>query len=309
LPAFRHSCFLDLHAIFNSAPVRHPSPYKQTTVDNVLLNYLEVKPELPSQKPPLLVLHQLLATAETLTEFIQHLPRDRRIVALDILSAKPVFGPLDTRAKSLALLVAAFAQSIGLAKPVLTGHSHGGALALWLASTEPSDPAHLDVRALALLCPAHPFAGYRSHVVAFYLTRWGRFLALKIPLAPSRLILWAYNQAAGPASPITFAQFKPHLVILRSFKSLARVLDILRTWEADMTDLRNVLITRPIQQPTLILWGDHDTVVPPESSAALEQHLARNQRTTLPGRGHLLPQEASAECAQLICGWLESSGV
>jgi pimeloyl-ACP methyl ester carboxylesterase len=280
------------------------NPYKQVTVEGVLLNYLEVEPDHPSSKPPLLVLHQLLATAETLTELIQHLPHDRRIVALDVLSAKTAAGPLDTRAKSLAHLVASFAQSVGVRRPVLIGHSYGGAVALWLASTPPNAPAHLDVQGLALLCPAHPFAGYRSHVVAFYLTRWGRFLALKIPLAPSWLILWAYNQAAGPKKPITFAQFKPHLVILRSFKSLARVLDILRTWETDMTALREILTADPIRQPTLLLWGDHDTVVPPESSADLEQHLDRWKRFTLPGRGHLLPQEAPEECAKLIRTWL-----
>lgn len=290
--------------------MRYPDPYKQITVSGVLLNYLEVEPEIPPTKPPLLVLHQLLATAETLKELIQHLPQDRRIVAVDILSAKTASGPLDTRAKSLAHLVATFVQEIGLQRPVLIGHSHGGAIALWLAVAQPTDPDFLNVQGLALLCPAHPFAGYRSHVVAFYLTRWGRFLALKIPLAPSRLILWAYNQAAGPANPITFAQFKPHLVILRSFKSLARVLDILRTWETDMTALREILTASPIRQPTLLIWGDHDTVVPPESSAALEQHLTRNQSVILPGRGHLLPQEAPEDCARRIRTWLgwESEG-
>jgi pimeloyl-ACP methyl ester carboxylesterase len=116
--------------------------------------------------------------------------------------------------------------------------------------------------------------------------------------------MWAYNQAAGPKRPITFDQFRPHLKILRSRKSLARVLDILRTWETDMTALREILAARPIQQPTLILWGDHDTVVPPESSTALEAHLDRAARTTLPGRGHLLPQEAPKDAAEIIKTWL-----
>lgn len=280
--------------------------YRQSTISGVELNYLEFQPVSPVQHPPVLVLHQLLATAETLTEFISQLPQDRRYIAVDILSAKPASGPLDTRAASLALLIAKFAQSLGVERPVLIGHSHGGTLALWLASTQPGDPAYLDVQALALLCPAHPFAGYRSHVVAFYLTRWGRFLALSIPLAPSRLILWAYNQAAGPKQPITFAQFRPHLKILRSRKSLARVLDILRSWETDMTTLRQRLSVHPVQQPTLLLWGDHDSVVPSESSMSLEQHLMQGQSIALQGRGHLLPQEAARDCAEFITAWLTS---
>ncbi len=282
-----------------------PAIYKQITVCGVRLNYLEVSPSVPASQPPLLVLHQLLATAETLTELISRLPSAHRIVAVDVLSAEPVSGHLDLRSQSLAALIAAFAHALGIERPVILGHSHGGTLALWLAAAQ-GTPLAVDVQGLILLAPAHPFAGYRAHVVAFYLTRWGRFLALRIPLAPSRLILWAYNQATGPASPITFAQFRPHLAILRSRRALARVLEILRTWETDMTSLRIALTTHPIQQPTLLLWGDQDVIVPASSAPALEAHLDRWQKIILPGRGHLLPQEAPEDCTALIRTWLIS---
>lgn len=279
--------------------------YKQITVRGVRLNYLEVLPNVPTSKPPLLVLHQLLATAETLTDLISRIPSGHRIIAVDILSAEPASGHLDLRAQSLAALIAAFANALGIERPVIIGHSHGGTLALWLAAAQ-GTPLALDLQGLILLAPAHPFAGYRAHVVAFYLTRWGRFLALRIPLAPSRLILWAYNQATGPAHSITFAQFRPHLAILRSRKALARVLEILRTWETDMTSLRTALTTRPIQQPTLLLWGDHDVIVPASSAPALEANLEHWQKFILPGRGHLLPQEAPEDCAAIIRIWLIS---
>jgi pimeloyl-ACP methyl ester carboxylesterase len=279
--------------------------YTQITVSEIRLNYLEVEPDVPTSKPPLLVLHQLLATAETLTDLISRLPADRRIVAVDILSAEPLSGALDLRSESLAVLIAAFAHALGIERPIIIGHSHGGTLALWLAAMQ-GTPTALDVQGLVLLAPAHPFAGYRAHVVAFYLTRWGRFLALRIPLAPSRMILWAYNQAAGPARPITFEQFRPHLTILRSRKALARILEILRTWESDMTSLRAALTTQPLQQPTLLLWGDHDTVVPASSAPALETHLERGHKIILPGRGHLLPQEAAEDVSALILTWLIS---
>jgi pimeloyl-ACP methyl ester carboxylesterase len=280
-----------------------PGIYKQITVDGVRLNYLEVEPDVPTTKPPLLVLHQLLATAETLTDLISRLPSDRRIVAVDILSAEPASGTLDLRSQPLARLITAFARARAMERPIVIGHSHGGTIALWLAAMQET-PSALDVQGLILLAPAHPFAGYRAHVVAFYLTRWGRFLALRIPLAPSRMILWAYNQAAGPARPITFAQFRPHLTILRSRKALARVLEILRTWETDMTLLRTALTAHPIQQPTLLLWGDHDVIVPASSAASLEAHLDRYEKFILTGRGHLLPQESPEDCTALIRTWL-----
>jgi pimeloyl-ACP methyl ester carboxylesterase len=222
------------------------------------------------------------------------------MVALDILSATPIDGtPLDTRAASVTALVAAFLKALQLERPVLIGHSYGGLLALGLAASAGVEPS-----ALALLAPAHPFAGYRPHVVAFYLTRWGRFWALCIPLAPSWAIRWAFNQAAGPAKNITSRHVAPHLRVLRHRDSLRRVLQILSTWETDMSLLRETMLAHPITLPALLLWGDHDAVVPIESASALDVSLAASERQTLTGCGHLLPEEATAACAALILEWL-----
>jgi pimeloyl-ACP methyl ester carboxylesterase len=273
----------------------------QLLVDGVHLNYFELTPAEPSTKSPLLVLHQLLATAETLAPLIAQLPADRRIIALDILSATPVSGSLEVTQAALTKLISHFLQAIGLDRPVLIGHSHGGALALRLAATHPAE-----FPGLILLSPAHPFGGYRSHVVNFYLTRWGRFLALSIPLAPSWMILRAYNQAAGPTGPIRMQQLKPYLRILRDRDALRRVLEMLHCWQEDMDQLSNLLLAAPLTQPVLLLWGDHDVIVPPDSSVALQQALPTSQLLTLAGRGHLLPDEAAADCAALIDLWLRN---
>jgi pimeloyl-ACP methyl ester carboxylesterase len=63
---------------------------KEIIVEGVRLQYLDLEPSAPSTKSPLLLLHQLLATAETFADLIRNLPTDRRIVALDLLSATPL---------------------------------------------------------------------------------------------------------------------------------------------------------------------------------------------------------------------------
>ncbi len=275
-------------------------PLQQITVSGIRLQYIEVLPLQPSSDPPLFLLHQLLATAETLSELIGHLPSGRRIVALDILSAAPTgSAPLDLTANSLSTLIAQFLQAIHLDHPMVIGHSYGGDLALWLTSIH-----NVPLSGLVLLCPAHPFEGYRPHVVAFYLTRWGRFLALCIPIAPRFMILWAYNQAAGPTDPITRRHLQPHLRVLRHRDTLRRVLQILSSWELDMDILRKALTAKPVTLPTLLLWGDHDEVVPPQTARGLEAVLPASELITLPGCGHLLPEEAPEACGKLIKTWL-----
>ncbi len=287
---------------------------KSVVVDSVEIPYLD-RPAIArpasgeADAPPILLLHALLATKETLTELIAGLPANRRIVAIDLLFMHPVEAPdgarkarrkkLDVHQSNLARLVRGFMQNVGLERPVAIGHSHGGVLALRLAATERGL-----LRGLVLMCPAHPFGGYRSHVVNFYLRQPGRFLALSIPLAPSWMILRAYNEAAGSQRRIRMRHLRPHLRVLRNRNTLRRVLQMLATWDADMDELRHALAVRAIDEPTLLIWGEEDPVVPIASAAELQEHLADSQMVTLPGMGHLLVEEAPEECAGLIREWL-----
>ncbi len=275
--------------------------YRDVVVNGVRLFYMERDAAKGQNASPILLLHALLATAETLEDLIAGLPADRRIVAIDLLSAQPAdrAKELDVHQASLSGLIRDFMRSMGLVKPVLVGHSHGGVLALRLAATDPTA-----LEGVVLMCPAHPFGGYRSHVVNFYLRQPGRMLALSIPLAPSWMILRAYNEAAGSKSRIGMRHLRPHLAVLRNRNTLRRVLEILKTWDEDMAGLREVLTKAEIAVPTLLIWGDEDPVVPIASAAELEVHLADSERVTLVGMGHLMPEEAPEECARFIGDWV-----
>ena len=277
-----------------------PKP-KHVVVDSVDIHYLEREASGEELAPPILLLHALLATKETLAEWMVCLPADRRIVAIDLLFMHPVDKGkmLDVHQSNLARLVRGFVQSVGLVRPVAIGHSHGGVLALRLAAMDRGL-----LRGLVLMCPAHPFGGYRSHVVNFYLRQPGRFLALSIPLAPSWMILRAYNAAAGSKRRIRMRHLRPHLRVLRNRNTLRRVLQMLVTWDADMDELRQALVAQAIEEPTLLIWGEDDPVVPIASAKELEEHLADSEMVTLPDMGHLLVEEAPEECAGLIREWL-----
>jgi pyruvate dehydrogenase E2 component (dihydrolipoamide acetyltransferase) len=155
--------------------------YRHIVVSGVRVAYIEREASGRQYETSILLLHALLATAETLAELIAGLSTDRRVVALDLLSARSTDKKsVDVHQASLTGLIHEFMQTIGLVQPVLIGHSHGGALALRLAATAP-----MALKGLVLLAPAHPFGGYRSRVVNFYLRQPGRMLALSIPVAPS----------------------------------------------------------------------------------------------------------------------------
>lgn len=271
------------------------------TVDGVTLSYVEREAVSVSVHAPILLLHGLIATGETFASLIAELPENRRVVALDLPGAgfSERSMTADVSFAGMAQLVCGFMQQVGLEEPVLLGHSHGGACALRLAMSFPEL-----LRALVLLAPAHPWSGQERAIIAFYLSGFGRRFAQLMPYVPEPLHWWAFKSMSGPKG-------KRDRSVLKYYRDSGKVpgtvnhtLRLLSTWQADMDRLRGDLEAQPIQLPTLILWGDHDPVVPERTSAALEEHFTQCRHITLPGIGHLPNEEAAELCGQHIRAWL-----
>lgn len=269
-------------------------------VNGVRLSYLEWGVANP-HGPSLLCLHGLMATAETFSRMVEGLSAECHAVALDL----PGNGASENAVASnvgfagLAALVQAFADALGLARLVVIGHSHGGALALKLASSRPQS-----LRGLVLLCPAHPFSGYEESLVRFYLSPAGRLCAYLIPWLPQRLQQFGFNQMLGSSGSVNAQWFQPYRRNLRRRGTIAHLLRLLTSWQADMADLGKELRLRPLTLLVLLIWGSSDQVVPASTRAALMAHMQDAECALLPGIGHLPNEEAPERCGRLISDWL-----
>ncbi len=277
----------------------------RVTVNGFALSYLERPPAVASRAAPLLLLHGLIATGETFSSLLEELPDDRRVVALDLPGAGFSERSLasDVSFAGIAQLVSGFAEQAGLHRPVLLGHSHGGACALRLAVSRPEL-----LRALILLAPAHPWSGHERAIVAFYLSGVGRRVARLMPYVPAWLHWQAFKGMSGPNG-------KRDRSVLELYRQSGKVpgtvdhtLRLLSSWEADMAALQRDLTQNPIELPVLLLWGDHDRIVPEHTAAQLEEHFTNFHHVTLPGIGHLPNEEAAAFCGQHIRSWLSLLG-
>lgn len=115
-------------------------------VDGARLHYLD-----EGQGPALLLLHGLAGHAGTFTHsLVERLAADHRVVVMErpgsgwsVRAPGAAAGPFAD-----ARVVAAFVRALGLERPLVVGHSLGGAVALALAVEEPAL-----VCALALVAP------------------------------------------------------------------------------------------------------------------------------------------------------------
>ncbi len=264
------------------------------------VSYLE-QGQPSAHRPSLVLIHGLMGTAATFEPFLRALPRDRHVVAVDL----PGAGYSERDLEADATLAAASActreilAALKLDRPVLLGHSHGGAVGLHLAASAPGL-----LRSLVLLAPAHPYFRHADRLIGFYLSPWGRAFAYTIPWYPRWLQRIGLRQMAGPRSWDSPERLVPYRENLRVRGTIGHLLRLLRTWHADMHELE-LLLESGLQLPTLLLWGDHDRAVPLSTANALRQRLTCSELAILKGVGHRPAEEQPDACVEYVESWCE----
>ncbi len=257
----------------------------------------EPRPDQPS----IVLLHGLMGSAATFGPLLEALPADRHAVAIDL----PGAGGSERNRRLSATLASAsrcvgeIVGAMGLDRPVLVGHSHGGAVSLHLAASEPQL-----VRSLVLLAPAHPYFRHADQIIRFYLSPLGMAFAHTIPWYPQWLQMIGLRQMAGPQSRDTPERLVPYRENLRTRGTIGHLLRLLQTWHADMRELRH-LLEAPFRMPTLLIWGDHDRAVPISTAGSLKRRLRRSELQVLAGVGHRPAEEQAEVCAELIEDWCQ----
>ena len=283
----------------NRKPHRH-----KLVVQGIGLSYLEWG-RLQPGRPSLVILHGLLAAAETFDRVVDGIDPTLHVLALDLPSnGHSDRCPLDhTSTAALAAYIRGFIEHMQLDRPILLGHSHGGLLAMRLAVNEPDS-----VAGLILLAPAHPYNGYRESMVRYYLQPFGRNAArLIFPRIPARLYLYFFRQMPGTRDHFDMEVLKPYLHSLRRGGAVPYTLAVLKSWHEDMERLASDLERAPLACPTLVFWGGKDQVVPATTAPALLEHMNDLTFIPLPQAGHLPNEEMPDEVARQIQQWFDAN--
>jgi pimeloyl-ACP methyl ester carboxylesterase len=272
-------------------------------VDGLRLSYLEQGAAVVGE-PTLVLLHGLMGCAETFVPLMEELA-GTHLIALDLPGAglSERRADIDARLLVTAELVARFLKVIGVEKPVVLGHSHGGAVALSVAARYREA-----VRSLVLLAPAHPYFVEANPLIRFYLSLPGRMFAYTMPWFPEWVQMVGLRRMAGPQSWDSPERLKPYRENLRTPGTMAHLLRLLRTWHKDMQGLRKAL-RKHLETPTLVVWGDSDRAVPVGSAPELRRHLVHSELRVMAGVGHRPAEERPEMVAGLVREWMERDEV
>jgi pimeloyl-ACP methyl ester carboxylesterase len=273
-----------------------PPRGKFIDIDGVRLHYID-----KGSGPVLLLIHGLAGQVLNFTHsLLGRLTRDFRVIILDRPGSGYSLRPVESLAPltAQALIISRFCQALGLERPVIVGHSLGGAIALALALDHPEQ-----VGALALIAPVThqpasvppPFDGL---AIGSPLLR--RLIAWTVatPLAIANREL-ALTTLFGP-QPVSadFATRGGGLLSLRPRAFIGASTDLMAA-EQDLAGMpaRYKELTMPVG----VLYGTEDRILDPALHAqGFATKVPGTDLELIVGAGHMLLISSAEQVAAFV---------
>jgi pimeloyl-ACP methyl ester carboxylesterase len=230
--------------------------------------------------PPLVLVHGSGGTHRSWPEELRALP-GRRVLALDLPGHGASPGPALTTVEAMAECVLRLIEARGLGAAVIGGHSLGGAVALAAALRAPERVAGLVLVG----------TGARLRVLPAVLQATADAAALS--QAAASLAAACFGPAAAPQLVQSYAE---------ELRSCAPGVAHADFAACDGFDVIGRL--GEVRAPTLVVCGGEDRMTPPKYAELLRARIAGARLTLVAGAGHFVMQEARAETAGAVAGFL-----
>ncbi len=230
-----------------------------------------------------------------------------RVIAPDLrgygLSSRPP-AIADYRIDALLQDIVALIELAAGGRAHIVGHDWGGALAWSLAMLHPDR-----VDRLAVLNAPHPASFLRALRSPDQLRRSWYMLAFQIPILPERILAHlsrTHGLAPGPVVGVPPLPDEVRAVYAQCFDSAAALRGPVHYYRAmarhELPAIRRRL--RPIDRPTLVIWGLDDQVLGPALLDDLPEHVRDLRIERLPGIGHFVQQQAPDAVNRLLLDFL-----
>jgi pimeloyl-ACP methyl ester carboxylesterase len=229
--------------------------------------------------PAVVLLHGMAASWEWWLENIPALGRQHRVIAVDLPGfgeSEPLPAPAEMATHARAVL--GLLTELGVESATVAGHSMGGLVAIAMHAADPRR-----VRSLILVDAGGVPMSERRLAVILVALRIAA-LILRQPLVRRalatrpwvrRLALRAAFRDPGAMSPELAAKTMP------LFGGPGSVTAVAAAGRAV-----NATVPESIACPVLLVWGEHDVIVPPSCAHQMHDKLPDSQLAVFTGAGH-----------------------
>lgn len=272
-----------------------------TDVDGTAVRYLET-----GRGDPVLLIHGEGSVSEQWYGILRGLADSHRIIAVDL----PGYGhsePIRSAGpEAMASFLWRFARAVGAERPVVVGHSFGGAVAVHMALQRPDH-----VPSLVLVDSAGMGRAINPAMVVLAVTPLGdltKWLIPRLPFGPRLLVVSVAVVGACRPWNIPRPWWSSQTKAVSSPEALPTTLRSQRSSVGPLGQ-KNLLLGRlpELPMPTLVVWGLQDLFIPFWQGIAVRRRLRDGRLKLVPCAGHLLPAEAAGELLKAVRPFLAHS--
>jgi pimeloyl-ACP methyl ester carboxylesterase len=262
-------------------------------VDGARVHYQEFG---NSVEPPMILIHGFTASVYVWKTVAPMLAEAGfRVIAVDLLgfgySEKPRW--FDYSIQSQARMISRLMNRLGIGRASVVGNSYGGAVALTLTLDYPEA-----VDKLVLVDPVTNDEP-KDHPLLRLASMRGIGELITPFIADSKFFM--RHRMRG-----TIAKANHHLITEERMAAVRRPLNSAEGYRSLLATSRNWNAKRIeqdahlIKQPTLLIWGDQDNVIPIKGGYKLRQEIPNSRLVVLTDCGHVPPEEKSELFTDLV---------
>lgn len=271
----------------------HAERSRFISVDGIRVHYQEFGSR---QAPPMILIHGYTASAYVWRTAAPMLARAGfHVLAVDLIgfgySEKPRWFEYSITAQTRA--IERFMDRVGIGRAIIVGSSYGGAVAATLALDYPERVEKL------VLVDAVINDDLQAHPILRLASIYGVGEIITPFLSDSKIFL-RYRMNG------TFARANRHMITEERMESIRRpllaadghhsLLATSRNWRACRIEHDAHLIN----QPTLIIWGEDDTVIPVTDGHKLHDTILHSRLVVLKDCGHVPHEERSELFCEIV---------
>lgn len=249
---------------------------------------------------PIVLLHGTASSLHTYDAWAHRLKNTKRVVRMD-LPAYGLTGPFLDRNYSMnhyIEFIEEFLTALGIKQCVLAGNSLGGEIA-WNFTLERPDM----VKKLILIDAAGYPKTSKSTPIAFELAKIPLLNKVFTFITPRFLVRASVENVYFDTSKVTDSLVERYFELTLKKGNRQAFVDrfSMQKDEGAYTNIKN------IQQPTLVLWGANDLLIPVESAYKFHRELPHNELVILADTGHTPMEESPVESLEPVLAFLKNS--
>lgn len=276
-----------------------PYPSSFIKVDGMAVHYRDEG--MKTDSLPIVLLHGTASSLHTFDAWAAVLKYDMRVIRLD-LPAFGLTGPFPDRNYAMTeyvKFIQHFLAAMGIKRCILAGNSLGGNIAWQVAARHPD----LVDKLILIDAAGYPMVS-KSAPLAFKMARIPVVNKLMTFITPRFLAKSSIENVYADQSKVTSKLVTRYFDLTLREGNRQALVDRMNT----PSNPEDIALIKTIRQPTLVLWGADDQLIPLSEAERFHRDLPNNEVIILKGVGHVPMEESPKESLAAVQAFLKNSG-